>query len=235
MGKISYRRNERKYSLFVYAGLFVFSLFSQLVAITSGRGGFSWDLLLVIGLGAVAVAYQDQAGFPALLQRTISNKQRFLKPLFIGMAFAIPDIVLVKFVQNPGPYTSLPPWFQPFPYSILHYTTGAIFSEVYYRLLLLTLCMALTRNFVTPRYHDPIFWILAVLTSLWEPLLQWPQGPGWFVGYSVASGIAFNLLLAWLLRKTGFLASLFMRLGHYLLWHILLGLYVEWFEIVPQG
>lgn len=232
MAKITYRHMERERSLIVYVALLVFALCTQIIAAMSGYGAFSWELLLVIVLGLPAIVFQEQAGFPGLLQRSISNRHRYTYPLLIGMAFAIPDIVLVKCLRNPGPYPTLPPWFQPFPYSILHYATGAIFSEVYYRLIPLTLVMALARKFAK-RYVETLFVVLALLTALWEPLLQWPQGPGWFVAYCVVSGFAFNLIQAWLLRKYGFLAALCVRLGHYLLWHILLGWYVELFEIVP--
>lgn len=232
MARITYRHIERERSLIVYTALVVFSLCSQIIAAMSGYSAFSWELLGVILLGLPAIAFQEQAGFAELLQRAVSNRQRYLYPLSIGVAFAIPDVIIVKFIQNPGPYTTLPPWFQPFPYSILHYITGAIFSEVYYRLIVLTLVMALTRKYV-PRYYETLFVVSALLTALWEPLSQWPQGPGWFVVYCLTSGIAFNFIQAWLLKKYGFLAALSVRMGHYLLWHILLGLYVQLFEIAP--
>jgi hypothetical protein len=41
-----------------------------------------------------------------------------------------------------------------------------------------------------------------------------------------------NLSQAVYFRKAGFLASLTLRLGHYILWHILLGVHVEYYELV---
>ncbi|WP_276479585.1 hypothetical protein [Paraflavitalea pollutisoli] len=232
MARITYRHIDRERSLILYAALLVFAVCTQMIAVMSGYGAFSWELLLVITLGLPAIAFQEQAGFPGLLQRNISNRQRYLYPLLIGMAFAIPDIILVKGIRNPGPYNSLPPWFQPFPYSVLHYTTGAIFSEVWYRLIPLTLAMVLIQK-IARRYVETLFVVVALLTAVWEPLDQWPQGPAWFVAYCFLSGFAFNFIQAWLLRKYGFLATLCVRMGHYLLWHILLGWYVELFEILP--
>jgi hypothetical protein len=49
--------------------------------------------------------------------------------------------------------------------------------------------------------------------------------------YATVSGIAMN---AWQFKsylKYGFVASLAVRLGHYLIWHILLGIYVEFIEL----
>jgi hypothetical protein len=40
-----------------------------------------------------------------------------------------------------------------------------------------------------------------------------------------------NLLQAYRLRKAGFGAAWMLRLGHYLVWHIALGLYVEMVEL----
>lgn len=231
MAKIRFRRVERRRSLIAYSVLLLVTLLTLILAATRQPGGFSPEVLLVALAGFVAAAFQRQAGFPELLQRTISNRQRYWLPLLTGLLFALPDVVLVKFIQNPGPYEVLPPWFQPFPFSVLHYTTGAIFSEVYFRLILFTLVMALARNFLAVRYHDVVFWILAVLTSWWEPLTQWPEGPSWFVVYCVLAGFLFNLVQAWYFKQAGFLAALTVRLGHYLLWHILLGLYVELFEL----
>jgi hypothetical protein len=226
-----FRRIERRYSFMAYGVLLLITLITLIIAGFRWKGGFSWELFITVLVGLVAIGFQHQAGFPELLQRTISNRPRFLYPLLTGLVFAVPDIILVKFIQNPGPYQTLPPYFQPFPFSVLHYTTGAIYSEVYYRLLLFTLIMGLTRKYLPLHYHDKIFWTLAVLTSLWEPLMQWPQGSLWFVFYCFLSGFAFNFLQAWYYKTAGFLASLSVRLGHYLLWHVLLGLYVELFEL----
>ncbi len=231
MAKIRFRRVERRRSLIAYGILLLVTLLTLIIAAIRQPGGFSPDVFLIVLAGCIAAGFQRQAGFPELLQRTISNRQRFVLPLLTGLLFALPDVILVKFMQNPGPYEALPPYFQPFPFSVLHYFTGAIYSEVYFRLILFTLLMALTRNFLAVRYYDVVFRTLALLTAAWEPLAQWPQGPSWFVVYCVLSGFVFNLVQAWYFKKAGFLAALSVRLGHYLLWHILLGLYVELFEL----
>jgi hypothetical protein len=231
MAKIRFRRVERRRSLIAYGVLLLITLLTLIIAAIRQPGGFSAEVLLIVLAGFVAVGFQRQAGFPELLQRTISNRLRYVLPLLTGLLFALPDVILVKFIQTPGPYETLPLYFQPFPFSVLHYVTGAIYSEVYFRLIIFTLLMALARNYLSVRYYDSIFWTLAVLTAAWEPLAQWPQGPTWFVLYCVLSGFAFNLIQAWYYKKAGFLAALSVRLGHYLLWHVLLGLYVELFEM----
>jgi hypothetical protein len=71
------------------------------------------------------------------------------------------------------------------------------------------------------------------LTSFREPLEQLPDGGLLIISYSFLTGFAMNYLQAIFYKKSGFLASLFLRLGHYLFWHILLGIYVEYFELFP--
>jgi hypothetical protein len=58
-----------------------------------------------------------------------------------------------------------------------------------------------------------------------------PSGETWFVTYALISGFAMNFLQAIYFKKAGFIANLSLRLGHYLIWHILLGIYVEWIEL----
>ena len=79
------------------------------------------------------------------------------------------------------------------------------------------------------KYDNQVFIIAAILTSLREPIEQMPSGSNLFIVYALTTGFLMNLVQAFYFRKAGFLASLFVRLGHYLIWHILLGiLYSMW-------
>jgi hypothetical protein len=51
--------------------------------------------------------------------------------------------------------------------------------------------------------------------------------PDWFGIYSLVSGFAFNLIAFWYYKRAGFFAVLLVRIGHYLLWHIAFGAYIE--------
>ncbi|NNE77364.1 MAG: hypothetical protein HKN31_09865 [Pricia sp.] len=81
------------------------------------------------------------------------------------------------------------------------------------------------------RYIGYFFWVGAILTSLREPLEQMGANVPWIIIYALISGFVMNLLQAVYYRKAGFLASLTLRLGHYILWHMLLGVYVEYIEL----
>ncbi|MBN1789728.1 MAG: hypothetical protein JW830_04470 [Bacteroidales bacterium] len=190
-----------------------------------------WDLLLLWLLGFFALFFQKQAGFPQLMDQATAPLNRFGIPLIIGMCFGIADILVFEIILKHPPYKVLPPFLQPFPYSILLYTSGAVYVEILHRLLPLTIVMLLSKWLLPAKYQHWIFWIFAIFTSLWEPLEQMPSGSWGLIVYSLVSGFAFNFLQAVYFKKAGWLAALIIRLGHYLLWHILLGVYVEYFVL----
>jgi hypothetical protein len=191
-----------------------------------------WDftgwLFLLIGIPFILL--QKEAGLPELWQPSVSNKKRIWIPLATGLFFALLDVIVIIVILHPEPYKTLPPFLQPFPYSVVLYTSGAFEVEVFYRLIPITLALFFAQRFF-PKYATTIFWIMAILTSLREPIEQFQQGALWYVLYSFISGFAMNFLQVVFYKKAGFLASLFTRLGHYLLWHILLGLYIEYFML----
>ncbi|MDP3392250.1 hypothetical protein [Sediminibacterium sp.] len=121
---------------------------------------------------------QEKASLPSI--DTINKKKNgWVSTLGVGMIFGILDLIVVKIILHPEPYTEMPPFLQPFPYSIFLYSSGAL----------------------------------------------------WFIIYATVSGIAMN---AWQFKsymQYGFIASLAVRLGHYLVWHIILGVFVEFVEL----
>jgi hypothetical protein len=133
--------------------------------------------------------------------------------------------------MHPEPYSELPPFLQPFPYSLFLYFSGAFDVEVFYRFIPITILLLIGIRFKEGKYYNQFFWAGAVLTALREPLEQLPSGSTAFILYSLLSGFGMNFLQAIYLKRSGFLASLSVRLGHYLIWHILLGIYVEFFEL----
>jgi|WetSurSiteA1Bulk_404760.scaffolds.fasta_scaffold01320_7 hypothetical protein len=190
-----------------------------------------WDILLLWLLGMAALFCQKQAGFPDLIDPAVKVRDRFRIPLIMGILFGIADIIVFEGILQHPAYSELPPFLQPFPYSILLFTSGAVYVEILHRLLPLTLIMLLSGKYLPRKYQNLVFWIFAFLTSIWEPLEQLPSGAWGLLAYSFVSGFAFNLLQAYYFRKAGWLASLFIRLGHYLIWHILLGIFVQYFVL----
>jgi hypothetical protein len=187
-------------------------------------------ILLLIGVPFLFI--QVKAGLPDFWQTSVSNKNRFVIPLFIGMLFGILDILVFKVILHPEPYMELPPFAQPFPYSLFLYFSGAFEVEVFYRLIPLTFILLIGKWVRKGAYYNMFLIAGIILTALREPLEQLPDGNFLLILYSFVTGFLMNLIQAIWYRKAGFLASLSLRLGHYLLWHILLGLYIEYIEIV---
>jgi len=190
-----------------------------------------WNLLIML-LGIPFLFLQSKVNLPNFWELSVSIKNRLFLPAIIGAIFGILDILVIKVMLHPEPYTELPPFLQPFPYSIFLYFSGAFEIEVFYRLIPLTLILLLGKWYAKGKYFNAFFWVAVILTSLREPLEQLPNEGTLLIIYSLFTGFLMNLLQAIYFKKSGFLAALSLRLGHYLFWHILLGIYVEYIELV---
>ena len=192
---------------------------------------WNYKNILFLLLGIPFLFLQSKANLPNFLEDSISNKQRFLKPFLIGAVFGILDVIIIKIIIHPEQYTELPPFLQPFPYSNFLYFSGAFEIEVFYRLIPLTLILLIGKLLANGKYFNIFLWTAIVLTSIREPIEQFPNGELWFVIYALLTGFLMNLLQAIYFKNAGFLASITLRLGHYLFWHILLGIYIQYFEL----
>jgi hypothetical protein len=192
---------------------------------------WEYQNILILLLGIPFLFLQSKVNLPNFLEDNITNKQRFQRPLLIGALFGILDVIVIKGLLHPEPYTELPPFLQPFPYSIFLYFSGAFEIEVFYRLIPLTVILLLGKWVAGGKYISIFLWTTIILTSLREPLEQLPNGELWFIAYSLFTGFLMNFFQALSFKNAGFLASLTVRLGHYLFWHILLGIYVQYLEL----
>jgi hypothetical protein len=192
---------------------------------------WSYQNILLLLLGIPFLFLQTKANLPNFLDESIPNTQRFRHPLLLGALFGLLDILVIKVLLHPEPYTELPPFLQPFPYALFLYFSGAFEVEVFYRLIPITLILLLGQWWSAGKYKAIFLWTAIVLTAIREPLEQMPSGEVWFIAYALLTGFLMNLLQAIYYTRAGFLASLSIRLGHYLFWHILLGLYVQFIEL----
>lgn len=193
-----------------------------------------WELtnILILLIGVPFLFVQEKAKLPNFWQANITHKNRFLFPIAIGIIFGILDVLVFKSILHPEPYQDLPPFVQPFPYSIFLYISGAFEVEVFYRLIPLTLILLFGGWYKGGKYFITFFWAGAILTAIREPLEQLPEGNVLLLIYSLFTGFLMNFLQAIWYRKAGFLASLSIRIGHYLIWHILLGIYIQYVELL---
>ncbi len=217
-------------------------IFLTVVIITILYGGFlisngvsvrewHWNNLLFILPVFPLLFLQQKASLPTV-QTINEEKYGWLSTFGVGMLFGLADVLILKFILHPEPYHELPPFLQPFPYSIFLYSSGALEVELYYRMIPLTAFMLINTWLLKMKFRNFFIVVLGIITSVIEPIQQFPDGALWFVIYATASGVAMN---AWQFRsylKYGFVASMAVRLGHYLMWHILLGVLVEFVELV---
>lgn len=191
---------------------------AQAVALT-------WQAVIVAAvLGFVGLVLARKTGFPTMWDAQISNKQRFLIPALVGLGAGTLILVLFGLVQPLNDVNV------EFPLSIPFYLYGGIFSEILYRLFPIPLFVWLISSaLLKNRWQEQVFWLIAVLTSLLEPLGQaagLAQSGASALSLALGFGIVFgiNLLAAYLFRKSGFLALLAMRLSLYSVLHIVGGL-----------
>ncbi len=228
---------ENKVNLSIFLGFILIAFLgilygNEIKASYNNLRIWSVENLLWLVLGVPFLFLQNYVGIPNLYQPSISNKIRFAQPIFIGALFGILDILVIKIIQHPQAYTELPPFLQPFPYSIFLYFSGALEIEVFYRLIPITLLLLTGKKIADGRYFNYFLWTAIIATSLREPLEQLPTGEYWYITYALLSGFIMNYLQGIYYKNAGFIATLCLRIGHYLFWHILLGVYVQYFELL---
>jgi hypothetical protein len=113
-----------------------------------------------------------------------------------------------------------------FPASLYVYTAGAVAVECLYRIVALSFIYAIAaRLLLKGRGEGIVFWILAVLTSLIEPLSQagLARGAPVLIVVLFAAIWLFNISEAALWRRYGWTSLIVSRVVFYLVWHVALG------------
>ena len=190
----------------------------------------SFNVLMMLA-GIPFLFIFSKADIPNFWQANFKNKNRIGIPFLVGLFFGLLDVFVFKIILHPEPYKELPPFLQPFPYSIFIYFSGAFEIEVFYRLIPLTIVCLLGKWFKRGQFFNCFFIPGALLTALREPIEQLQTGDVWLTVYSFSSGFIMNFIQGLYFKNNGFISSISLRLGHYSIWHIILGIYVQYFEI----
>lgn len=187
---------------------------------------FQWASLAAISVaGLIGVVLSRRTGFPEAWDERISNRQRILIPVLLGLAFSVIPVVLdsaTHYTRLIDARHGLAQQYTGFIPMLLGFTGGAIIVEVVYRLLPIPLLLWLFSLILKRKGQERIFWILAVLTSAIEPLtsIQDMQViPGLVMPVVAANIYAFNFAQAAMFRKYGFLAAILVRAAFYVVWH----------------
>jgi hypothetical protein len=235
-------RHSLAISLKIYLGLMaylaavrlVLTLFPQVFRSPAQAAVFEWKFLAIwTASGLLGVLLADRTGFPPAWGDRGTNARRVWLPLVLGVALGVVAIITdlaTGWTQVVADKMHLPSIHIDFPASALIYPGGAIIVEVIYRLLLIPLLLWLISGVILRgRQEERVFWVLAVLTSLLEPLSQdlreMLNGPSRLAFVCVfVEDYALNFGQAWLFRRLGFLSSVLLRVFFYLIWHVLWGL-----------
>jgi hypothetical protein len=238
------RPGLRPSSLTVWAAVVGYLAAAELLLATlpesfrsAGQAGlFEWSSIAVFAaLGAVGVSLADRVGFMPAWDARVSNRERLLLPTLIGAAIGAVAVVLDLLTRATLAIAAVfgqPSFNIDFPASLLAYSGGGVLVDVQYRLFAVPFLLWLvSRVLLRGRGETRTFWVLAAVSSLVEPVLQG-------VGITLMSGgaitplmlaaylptaIANNAAAVVVFRRYGFVASLLVRQGEYLVWHILYG------------
>jgi hypothetical protein len=211
-----------------------------LVPITFRSSGqeslFDWTSLGVhAALGLIGVVLAERTSFPAAWDARIPNRQRLLIPALVGLAIgALASVidVLTGGSEATAQATGQPSFNIDFPGSLLAYSAGGILVDVEYRLFTVPFLLWLISGvLLRGRGQERTFWVLAAVSTLFEPLLQgvglFSMGGGMItVGMLAAymvTAIPLNLAQVLFYRWYGLVASVLVRQADYLVWHIVYG------------
>lgn len=199
-------------------------------------------LLASFILSAIGLWISAQLAYPGFINSALPFTSLILWPLLFGTGIGI-LIVGLNFAT--------PPQFRipqlRFPDSIIPYTLGGLFEEVLFRLFLLPLFVWLISFLLLRKqFQDETFWTVSILLALVYLVMQLQGARAIFkikrlsevplallISFLFASGLG-AVLAAYYFRVGGFVSSFLLRVGIYLVWHILWGAYAVPAGIVPD-
>ena len=190
---------------------------------------FVWPAIGIYTLaGLVGAWLADRGAFPRPWTGWIVSRKAVLLPVLGGLALGVLLVALdlgTGFTKILLAHQGLEQQFTGYLPMFLFSTAGSTIVELLYRLLPLTLLQWLIAERIRKgRGREQVFWALAVLTALVEPLglidsiLLYPV-PVAAAYFSHMFGL--NLFQAVMFRRSGFLAAIVVRVAFYMIWHVL--------------
>ena len=203
---------------------------------TGQQSLFDWTSLAILGsLGLVGVVLAERTGFAAALDARVSNRQRLLLPVGIGVALGVLAIVLDVLTGGTAALARVlgqPSFNADFPGSLLLYSAGGILVDVEYRIFTVPVLLWLISSIAAARPRAGGHLLGAGgISTLFEPVLQGVgltlMGGGAItpimLGAYMLTAIPLNFAQVVVFRQYGFLASIVVRQAYYVIWHIAYG------------
>ena len=200
----------------------------------SQAGFFEPQGVVAIGvMGLIGVWLSMRTGFPNAWDAKVSNRQRLVMPILAGLVlgslFLATDMItgLSRLQEEQQLVQSTD---VAFPASLIFYPAASIIAEVPYRLLTIPLLLGLASIFVRRQSaREGVFWMLAILTSLIEPLTNNAASQVLApvaLAFVLVQSFGTNLLQAAFFRKYGFVAAILVRAAFYIPFHVI-GFFVK--------
>ncbi len=192
-------------------------------------------LILYGGLGYVGLRLSRTLGYPDLLDKRVTNRQRFLTPmivgLWMGLFFIIADNIFSRF-HNLGPFPH-----PPFPMSLVASFSAGIGEEMMFRLFFIPVLVWLISWKVLKGQHERVtYWNAAIFSAVFFaaghlPSLMMMLGaqtladipPAMMAEVFILNG-ALSLVAAYFMRKSGYLAAVTLHTSTDIVWHVIWGL-----------
>jgi len=191
-------------------------------------------LILYGGLGFIGLKLSQKLGFAEIWDSKVSNKQRFLIPVVVGISigvfFILIDAILSRF------HTLGPPSHPPFPTSLVASAAAAIGEELIFRLFFISFWVWLISYVVLKKkWQNQIFWLITVFSALAFALGHIPsvmllfdlnivnEMPLALMSEIILLNGVLSIFAAYYFRKFGFLASVGIHFWTDVVWHVVWG------------
>jgi hypothetical protein len=191
-------------------------------------------LVLYGGLGLLGLFLARRLGFAEIWDAHVTNRQRFLQPIWIGGAigvfFIVADVALNQF-HSLGP---LP--HPPFPTSLVASMTAGIGEEIIFRLFFVSFWVWLVSKIILKgRFREPVFWVVTVFSALAfaaghlpTMMIIFDMGSIQDVPLALLAEIfllngVLSVFVAVYFRKYGFLSAVGIHFWTDVVWHVMWG------------
>lgn len=197
------------------------------------RAIFSWPAIGILSsLGLLSVILLNLTKLKGLWDTNVGIKHKLIYPLIIGLLLGAVQVAydtITGLSALDAANMGVESLNVAFPYSIPFYFGGAIITNILYYLILIPIVVFIvSAKLLNGKSEGVVFWTIGIIVALIEPLtnpgLNYITQHG-AIGIPIIFFVLFiNILSIWFIRKYGFISAIFLRIGHYTIWHILYGL-----------
>jgi hypothetical protein len=195
---------------------------------------FSWTALAIIGvLGLLGVVFLNRTNLRGFWDADLTVRQKITTPFIVGLVLGTALVVSDLFTGWSGIMAAqmhLLTIHIAFPLSVPIYFGSAIVATIVYFLVLLPfLDWLIALKLLKGKYEPLVYWLAAIPLALIEPITHGDfigvLSHGWTAAPNAILDVAVNLAQIALLRSSGFIAAIAVRVGFYAIWQVFYGLF----------